>query len=307
MNSTKTSHAVEPHHTRANDTYHHVPAWPRLKAVVNPDGTGTLTVNGTHHPCEADSVDSLRIGMTARAVSYARTLRRPVRMDVADGPDHYRLAIRPEGYVQLLSDTGTIKLHEDLIVSEGPCRRCGHPQPVTSDTCSACHVREPFNVEAPTAAERETSPERETVTKAEAPPAAVRVSTPVAHELLAPEVNRLTATAPTAALLLAFDAQHSARVPGRVVIGRNPDPIDGRHPVRAASPRRELSRTHATIDVDDCHHIRVTDLGTPNGVKILSSPPRRLIAGAPTLIDSGTQLLLGDVECTITLVRNDPS
>lgn len=131
MNSTKTNHATERHHTRADASDYRVQAWPRLKAVVNPDGTGTLIVNGTHHPCKAASVDALRTGMTARAVTYARTLRRPVRMDVTDGPDAYRLAIRPEGYVQLLSDTGTINLHENLLVSEGPCRRCGHAQPVT--------------------------------------------------------------------------------------------------------------------------------------------------------------------------------
>lgn len=168
MNSTKTNHATERHHTRADASDYRVQAWPRLKAVVNPDGTGTLIVNGTHHPCKAASVDALRTGMTARAVTYARTLRRPVRMDVTDGPDAYRLAIRPEGYVQLLSDTGTINLHENLLVSEGPCRRCGHAQPVTLETCSACDVREPFSVKAPTGAERQASPERETVTEVDA-------------------------------------------------------------------------------------------------------------------------------------------
>lgn len=91
------------------------------------------------------------------------------------------------------------------------------------------------------------------------------------------------------------------RVPGRVVLGRNPDPIDGRHPVAAVSPGRELSRTHATIDVDEMSRICVTDLGTLNGVTILDASPRQLIAGEPTLIDSGTRLLFGDVECTITL------
>lgn len=268
---------------------------------MNPDGTGTLIVNGTHHPCKAASVDALRTGMTARAVTYARTLRRPVRMDVTDGPDAYRLAIRPEGYVQLLSDTGTINLHENLLVSEGPCRRCGHAQPVTLETCSACDVREPFSVKAPTGAERQASPERETVTEVDALAAVGGASTANAHEHLASGASTDTATLRTATLLLAFDAKRSMRVPGRVVLGRNPDPIDGRHPVAAVSPGRELSRTHATIDVDEMSRICVTDLGTLNGVTILDASPRQLIAGEPTLIDSGTRLLFRDVRCTITL------
>lgn len=299
MSSAETSHAVEQHHTRADAIDYRVPAWPRLKAVVNHDGTGALIVNGTHHPCEAASVESLRTGITARAVTYARKLRRPVRMDVTDGPDDYRLAIRPEGYVQMLSDTGTIDLHEALLVSEGPCRQCGYPQPVTSETCSACDVREPLSIEASRESGREVNPERETSTAAEEPAAAVRASTPVANEILVPEVH--TVVVPAATLLLAFDAQPSVRVPGRVVLGRNPDPIDGRHPVAAVSPRRELSRTHATIDVDEMSRIRVTDLRSPNGTRILDVSPRQLIAGVPTLVDSGTRLLLGDVECTISL------
>lgn len=302
MNSTETSHADERHQTSAGSSEYRVPAWPRLKVLVNPDGTGTLIVNGTHHPCQADSVDSLRTGMTARAVTYARTLRRPVRMDVTDGPDDYRLAIRPEGYVQLLSDTGTIDLHEALLVSEGPCRRCGYPQPVTSETCSACEVREPLNVAAPAA---EISPRRQISTAIGAPAAPQYASTSVAHESLAPEVNTDTATVRTATLLLIFDDQRSVRAPGRVVLGRNPDPIDGRHPVAAASPGRELSRTHATIDVDEMSRIRVTDLGTPNGVKILGTSPRQLVSGAPTLIKGGTRLLFGDVECTIALASKE--
>lgn len=301
MNSTKTSDVVEQRPTPADAGEYRVPAWPRLRALVNPDGTGTLIVHGTNHPCEADSVHTLRTGITARAVTYARKLGRPVRMDVTDGSDDYRLAIRPEGYVQLLSDTGTVNLHEDLLVGEGPCRRCRHAQPVTTEICSACGVREPFSVAAPTATEREVSPERGTDTQVEAPAAAVCASTSVAHELLVPEFDTGSATVSMATLLLTFDAQRSVRVPGRVVIGRNPHPIDGRYPVAAVSPRRELSRTHAAIDVDDMGRIRVTDLGTPNGVQILDASPRRLTAGAPTLVDSGARLLFGDVECTITL------
>lgn len=304
MNSTETSHAVGRHHTQADAGDYRVQAWPRLEAVVNPDGTGTLAVNGTHHPCRAASLDALRTGMTARAVSYARTLRRPVRMDVKDGPENYRLAIRPEGYVQLLSDTGTIKLHEDLLVSEGPCRRCGHAQPVTSGTCVSCDVHDLFGVEAPTAAERDANPERGTVTGAEATAAASCASMSVAHGLMVPEVST-NATVPVATLLLTFDAQCSVRAPGRVVLGRNPDPIEGRHPVRAQSPGRELSRTHATIDVDDMRRIHVTDLRTPNGTRILDASPRHLIAGTPTLVGSGTRLLFGDIECTVTLASED--
>lgn len=84
-----------------------------------------------------------------------------------------------------------------------------------------------------------------------------------------------------------------------MVIGRNPEPVAGYEPLSIATPGRMLSRTHATIAVDDAGHIVVTDLDSANGIELQSTPPRWLTPGHPTTIPDGSTILLGDVECTI--------
>lgn len=160
-----------------------VPTWPRLIAELHGDTTGTLTVNGTSRACAAESIEALRTGLIARAVSYAVQLRRPVRLDVTEAAASYQLAVRP----------------------------------------------------------------------------------------------------------------------GRVVIGREPIPKDGQHAVTVVSPGRQLSRTHAAIEVDQDAQIIVTDLNAPNGVELLTTPPRWLTPGEPTVVPIGAKLMLGDVECIVTL------
>jgi pSer/pThr/pTyr-binding forkhead associated (FHA) protein len=86
-----------------------------------------------------------------------------------------------------------------------------------------------------------------------------------------------------------------------VAIGRTPKPVDGREPLTVESPGRMLSRTHATIDVDDAGRIVVTDLHSGNGVELQSAPPRWLTPGEPTAIPDGATILLGDVYATIAL------
>ncbi|WP_372503315.1 FHA domain-containing protein [Microbacterium paraoxydans] len=61
-----------------------------------------------------------------------------------------------------------------------------------------------------------------------------------------------------------------------------------------------LSRTHATIDVDDAGQIVVTDLDSANGIELQSAPPQWLTPGEPTIIPNGATILLGDVYCTVS-------
>jgi hypothetical protein len=125
-----------------------VPSWPKLVAMVRDDGTGTLTINGTNRACSAESVTALRTGMIARCVAIATSLRRPVRLDVIDGSQTHGLAVRPEGFVQLVEPNGTIPSPHGLTLDEGRCRHCRRLQPVTSTTCAQCGVDEPLRVEA---------------------------------------------------------------------------------------------------------------------------------------------------------------
>jgi hypothetical protein len=121
--------------------------WPRITATVRPDGTGSLTINGTERACQAASVNELRTGMTARCAAIAMRLRRPVRLIVTDDTSTWNLAIRPEGIVQLIDDAGTIPPADGLSIQEGRCRRCQRLQPVTVAYCAQCGLREPHRPE----------------------------------------------------------------------------------------------------------------------------------------------------------------
>ncbi|CAH0142464.1 FHA domain-containing protein [Microbacterium sp. Bi128] len=295
-----------------------VPTWPRLVTELHGDTTGTLTVNGTSRACAAESIEALRTGLIARAVSYAVQLRRPVRLDVTEAAASYQLAVRPEGYVQLVDAEGIIPAADGLSVDEGRCRHCRRLQPVTSTTCIQCHIEEPLRVEVAPQGEPVDAPpvpvdapeelpadvdevvHLPEVAPAPAPVSSAPVSTIVPElddDVEATRVSRPT----TPSLHLAFTTQRSVTVPGRVVIGREPIAKDGQHALTVVSPGRQLSRTHAAIEVDQDGQIIVTDLNSPNGVEVLTTPTRWLTPGEPTVVPIGAKLMLGDVECVVTL------
>ncbi len=253
-----------------------VAAWPRVSATVHPDGTGTITVNGTERPCAAESVDELRTGMIARCATLAGRLRRPVRLAVADGPNTWTLAVRPDGIVQLIDDAGTIAPADDLAPQEGRCRVCRRLQPVTAATCPQCGIAEPHRVEANPVDVRDVVPDAAQSVDAldQEPPAASPAHRP---------------------LRLAFSTQPDVEVTEGVALGRNPEPIGGRRPIPVASPDRMLSRTHVLIDVDDAGRIVVTDHHSGNGTEAQTQPPTRLTPDTPYVVHDGTTLLLGDV------------
>lgn len=278
---------------------HRVPEWPRLAATVANDGTGTLTINGVSRACAAESIAALRTGMIARAVAIGTQLRRPIRVDVTEEGRTHALAVRPEGYVQLIGADGTIPAPDGLSIDEGRCRVCRRLQPVTSATCVQCGVDEPLRVEIAPPAESSIV----------APPAAAPITRPSPvelheldelHEVEQTRISRRAAAPGAPVLHLAFSTQRSIDAGPHVVIGRNPEPVDGREPLTVVTPDRMLSRTHATIDVDEAGRIVVTDLDSANGIELQSAPPQWLTPGEPTVIPDGATILLGDVYCTVS-------
>lgn len=259
-----------------------VAAWPRVSATVRPDGTGTITVNGTERPCSATSVDDLRTGMIARCVTLARRLGRPVRLTVTDAASTWHLAVRAEGVVQLIDAAGTIPPATGLAPHEGRCRRCWRLQQVTETTCVRCGVDEPHRVEADPVHAGDVVPDAaQTLDKLDADPPA--------------------ATPARRTLRLGFSTQPDVEVTGGVALGRNPEPVGGRTPIRVSSPARMLSRTHVLIDVDAAGRIVVTDHHSGNGTTAQTHPPTQLLAGVPYGLEQGTTLLAGDVAVLVRL------
>lgn len=278
--------------------------WPRITAALHGAGQrivhggpiqlGSLTINGTERACEAPSVDELRTGMIARCVAIAVRLRRPVRLTVNDGTQTWKLAVRPEGVVQLVDDAGMIPSAQGLSIHEGRCRICRRLQAVTEPVCVQCHTPEPHRVEVDPIDVQAVVPDA-----AEAVVTEVVVEDELEQTIF---VSRTPPAAPRPTLRLSFNTQRSVDVDQNAAIGRNPSPIDGRQTVSVLSPERRVSRTHALVDVDDAGHIVVTDHHSGNGIETQTDPPVRLDPGVPYVIEPGTTLVMGDVVCTIAIV-----
>lgn len=261
-------------------------SWPRMVALVRPDGSGSLTINGTERACAAASIEELRTGMIARCVSYAIQLGRPVRLDVDEAPNAWTLAVRADGIVQEIDETGELPSPDGLAPIEGRCRTCRHLEPVIAAACSQCATPEPHRVELDatvtestqlaTIREEENQPEEQTLDRAP--------------------------STPPARLQLTFNGQPAVVVVGHAAIGRDPEPVNGRTPVRVQSPQQLVSRTHLFVDLDEEGRIVVTDNGSGNGTEAQTEPPMRLEAGTPYALHPGTTLHLGDATCRIDLV-----
>lgn len=313
------SHTPDADHTGVLRAGNRVATWPRVSAAVRPDGTGTLTVNGTERPCRAASLEELRTGVIARCASLARRLGRPVRLSVTDPAGTWTLAVRGEGVVQLLDDDGAIAPADGLAPHEGRCRACRRLQPVSVDRCVQCGTDEPHRVEADPVDARAVVPDAGTVdtleerTRAEAPAGAHGAAAPPvdghAPTGTGPrwpagdERHKTSGDAPPAprSLSLRFSTQPGLVSDQGLALGRNPEPVGGRRPVRVASPERMLSRTHAFVDLDAAGRIVVTDHHSGNGVEVQTRPPTRLEPGTPYVVAPGSTLLLGDVAVLVDL------
>ncbi|NTW40841.1 MAG: FHA domain-containing protein [Cellulomonadaceae bacterium] len=253
----------------ATGQHEHVAQWPRINAAIDPDGRGTLNINGTERPCVAASVDELRTGVIARCAQIAAQLHRPVRLTVTDGASTWAMAVRAEGIVQLLEDDSTIPPADGLAAHEGRCRICRRLQPVTQAHCVQCGIPEPHRVET------------------------VGFGT---GDVEADEHSPAGAQAERPRLQLTFSTQASVvEATEGVALGRNPDPVGGRRPIQVVSHELQLSRTHALIDIDDTGRILVTDHHSGNGIEAQTNPPMRLTPGRPHIVQPGTTLLMGDV------------
>lgn len=304
-----------------------VPPWPRVVAVVRPDATGEIVVNGATRACAAESVDALRAGVVARCAAVATTLGRPVQLAVTDDADQWVLVVRPDGVVQQLNPDGTVDPPGDLLPQESRCRVCRHLQPVSAQVCSACGVDEPHGVELPPEPTRvagvhnEQAETRATdVAHERARPSPADVShpqaspgdrSPAAHDV-GPAVPPQTTPARTTVgpppspstrpgLRITFGQGASTTVEGGAVIGRGPEPLEGRTVLRAASPGRLLSRTHLVVDLDAQGRIVVVDQHSGNGTFTHDESRTQLDPGRPYVVAPGTTLLLGDVLCTLDL------
>lgn len=77
-----------------------VPTWPRIDAVVRPDGSAEVTINGTSHPVQTTDVDDARAAVLALVTDTAGKVRRPVRVSTVDPDGTWPLIVHPDGTVE---------------------------------------------------------------------------------------------------------------------------------------------------------------------------------------------------------------
>ena len=284
--------------TQATRQGERVATWPRITATIHgpsdrlvrgvPTYIGSLTINGTERPCEAGSVEELRTGMIARCVAIATRLHRPVRLTVDEGAQSWTLGVRPEGYVQPIDGEGMIPAATGLTVHEGRCRQCRRLLAVTVSTCPQCGSVEPHRVEPDPVDAEVVVPPASSIDELEA----TQLRQPAAPAAPARPVLRLT-----------INSQTPVEVRENIALGRRPEPIEGRRVLAIDNPSRQLSRTHALIDVDEHGRILVTDHDSANGIEAQTDPPAVFTPGTPYVIEPGTTLIMGDVTITIDIPR----
>lgn len=284
-----------------------VGAWPRIQVEIRPEAqrvAAVLRINGAPQGCASPTIEGMRAGIIARCAALADTLSRPVAVDVDEAGQRYRIAVRPNGVVQSIDAGNAIADASRLTPVNGPCRQCQQLVVVTAQTCGACGVDHPLRVEL------NNPPPR--------PPAAPTQATTVPGIAPTPEYGRapaplvevdehtVFARTPRPQLIIQLDNGETITTPAPAVLGRNPDAIDGHTPVNLPSPGREVSRTHALVDVDDAGRLIVTDHGSSNGTYV---DGQALSPHTPTIIAASARLQLGDttVQLQSRTGREQPS
>ncbi len=269
-----------------------VGAWPRLQVEIRSEAqhvTAVLRINGAPHGCASPTVEGMRAGIIARCASLASTLARPVAVDVDEAGQRYRIAVRPSGVVQPIDAGNMIADASRLTPVNGPCRQCQQLVVVTAAACGACGIDQPLRVELNNTPPRPPlTPPQPTTNPAVAPAPEYERTAASTPEI---EEHTVFIRGPRPQLVIQLDSGETITTAAPAVLGRNPDAIDGHAPVKLPSPSREVSRTHALVDVDDAGRLIVTDHGSSNGTSV---DGQALSPHTPTIVAASARLQLGD-------------
>lgn len=283
-------------------------AWPRIQADIRA-GVGqvdaVLRINGKPTACAARSVEALRAGIIARATRIAAQLGRPVALDVDEAGQSYRLGVRGNGVVQPVDATQQLPDAAGLQPVDGSCRACAYVVDVTTTECPQCHTHEPLWVELSTPP-APRPPENLPTQQLDAAVVRTASTTGTATAVSVPPVDETIIVPRTARprIIVHIESGETVTVNAPAVLGRNPQQLDGHSPVVVPSRTREVSRTHASVDVDDRGNLIVTDRQSANGVY---ADGRQLAPNTPTIVPAGTRLQLGDAAVRIEAQPERPA
>ncbi|MEK8229344.1 hypothetical protein NKG05_30715 [Oerskovia sp. M15] len=98
-----------------------VPTWPHIDAIIREDGTGEVTINGTSHALETNSLEEARNSVIETVAATAKKVGRPVRVATTSPDGDWPLIVHPDGTVAADADTAAPPAERG---PSSPCHSC---------------------------------------------------------------------------------------------------------------------------------------------------------------------------------------
>ena len=119
-----------------------VPTFPKINAIVRANGTAEVVVAGNSRNVRAaESVQQLRDNALSLVVREAKTLNRPVRVQVNDPEGQGELIVNPDGTKESVSYVAKASRRR---VAEAPDPAAAPPTPAAAETIPAPIKDEPI-------------------------------------------------------------------------------------------------------------------------------------------------------------------
>lgn len=269
--------------------------WPRIEIRIRGAREGSFLFNGVEYQLQADDLTQLRPRLLARAVAQANVLGRPVLVEVSEAGVRQELVVVPDGRVLPVDGLDDIEDPDLLPPVMGPCRWCGEAMAIDALSCDLCGRADPHGLE-------------ETVSGGSAG-RRVAEGLPVdGSTAVAPERKRRSgrraayqlADSDVPSLCVAVNGTMTPIPPEGLVMGRKPVAGAGESLV-LESPRRMVSRTHATLRLDNGAgglRVTLTDEGSANGSYVNG---KRIPSGVPVEVNPTDLIRCGDVMMRIAV------
>lgn len=284
-----------------------------IYSIVGGDGSARIELDGRKTKIRGRSVDDARIRVLSKAREYAEETNTVQPMTAVDPSGEWLMYVHPNGDI--------VPAQDPAAPAPQPVANAAEPEPTPPPYVPPRIQAAPIDlVPTPLAARFVPDPTPsvwpDAVQLAPVDPAPAPSVWPEPRPVL--ETEEIHAPAPNTAegleheatvlvvrrlraiVTITIDGGSAETRTAPVLIGRKPVARIGHSTLGLDSVGREVSRTHALVDVDDQGRILITDLRSANGVYVNG---HELAPDQPTIVPDQARIELGDV--TINIGRND--
>jgi hypothetical protein len=257
-----------------------------ITSTVGYDGSARITLDGHEVKLREPSIDSARARVLEHARNYAAGTGTVQRLSASDPKGHWEMFVYPSGEVVPAPPRNAEQdAPQHPIMAPTPLQAVESPTPryeaAVPPSMPSTFVRPAPMVTVPSQ-------------RVAAEPAAEPTMAAAEHD--DHEETVLIQRAPRRSITVRVDTGETTTVMLPAVLGRRPSQRGGYSVVALLSPGREVSRTHAVVDVDDQGRLVVIDQDSANGSYING---KAVAPGVPTVLDDDAHLELGDVTIRI--------